>query len=157
MNRHPAAWRILPIALAVVLWLAAPITAQAVKSDQQTLEGLERRWHMAFLTGDVKFLESILDDDFIATYDDGVRANKAKELELAAAFNQQIDASALDEFTVRVYGNTAVVLFTLRLRGPMQGKPVELAFRYTDVWVMRDGRWRCVTSHSTRLNPKSGK
>ena len=157
MNRHPAAWRILPIALAVVLWLAAPITAQAVKSDQQTLEDLERRWHMAFLTGDVKFLESILDDDFIATYDDGVRANKAKELELAAAFNQQIDASALDEFTVRVYGNTAVVLFTLRLLGPMQGKSVELAFRYTDVWVMRDGRWRCVTSHSTRLNPKPGK
>lgn len=157
MNSPPATWRILGIALAIVLSVASSVPAQAVKSDQQTLEDLERRWHMAFLTGDVKFLESILDDDFVATYDDGVRANKAKELELAAAFNQQIDASALDEFTVRVYGNTAVVLFTLRLRGPMQGKPVELAFRYTDVWVMRNGRWRCVTSHSTRLNPKPGK
>ena len=157
MNRNPAAWRAFTIVFAAMLSVAAPVTAQAVKSDQQTLQDLERRWHMAFLTGDVKFLESILDDDFIATYDDGVRANKAKELELAAAFNQQIDASALDEFTVRVYGNTAVVLFTLRLRGPMQGKPVELAFRYTDVWVMRDGRWRCVTSHSTRLNPKPEK
>lgn len=137
------------------LLMAIPAAAQGVKSDQQTLIDLERRWNMAFHSGDVKFIESILDDDFIATYEDGVRADKKTELAQAEAFNQQIDASAMDDFTIRIYGNTAVVWFTLRLLGPMQGKPVELTLRYTDVWVLRDGKWKCVSSHSTRFTPKS--
>ena len=50
------------------LLCAAPAAAQGVKSDQQTLIDLERRWNMAFHNGDVKFIESILHDDFIAEY-----------------------------------------------------------------------------------------
>ena len=136
------------------LLCTASVAAQGVKSDQQTLIDLERRWNMAFHTGDVKFIESILDDDFIATYEDGVRADKKKELAQAASFNQQIDASSMDDFTIRIYGNTAVVWFTLRVLGPIQGKPVELTLRYTDVWVLRDGKWKCVSSQSTRFAPK---
>ena len=146
-------WRSIVLCVCGLL-MAIPATAQGVKSDQETLMDLERRWNMAFHSGDVKFIESILDDDFIATYEDGVRADKKKELEQAESFNQQIDASAMDDFTIRIYGNTAVVWFTLRLLGPMQGKPVELTFRYTDVWVLRDGKWKCVSSHSTRFTPK---
>ena len=146
-------WRSIVLSVCALL-MAIPAAAQGVKSDQETLMDLERRWNMAFHSGDVKFIESILDDDFIATYEDGVRADKKKELEQAESFNQQIDASAMDDFTIRIYGNTAVVWFTLRLLGPMQGKPVELTFRYTDVWVLRDGQWKCVSSHSTRFTPK---
>ena len=144
-------WRLL---LVLGLLCSAPAAAQGVKSDQETLIDLEKRWNMAFHSGDVKFIESILHDDFIATYEDGVRADKKKELEQAASFNQQIDASAMEDFTIRIYGNTAVVWFTLRLIGPVQGKPVEIALRYTDVWVLRDGQWKCVSSQSTRFNPK---
>ena len=146
-------WRSI-VLLVCGLLCVAPAAAQGVKSDQQTLIDLERRWNMAFHTGDVKFIESILDDDFIATYEDGVRADKKKELAQAASFNQQIDASSMDDFTIRIYGNTAVVWFTLRIIGPIQGKPVELTLRYTDVWVLRDGKWKCVSSQSTRFAPK---
>jgi ketosteroid isomerase-like protein len=146
-------WRLFVLCVCGLL-IAIPAAAQSVKSDQQTLMDLERRWNMAFHSGDVKFIESILDDEFIATYDDGVRADKKTELAHAESFNQQIDASALDDFTIRIYGDTAIVWFTLHLLGPMQGKPVELTFRYTDVWVLRDGEWKCVSSHSTRFTPK---
>jgi len=146
-------WRSI-VLLVCGLVCAAPAAAQGVKSDQQTLIDLERRWNMAFHTGDVKFIESILHDDFIATYEDGVRADKKKELAQAASFNQQIDASSMDDFTIRIYGNTAVVWFTLRIIGPIQGKPVELTLRYTDIWVLRDGKWKCVSSQSTRFAPK---
>ena len=145
-------WR--PIVLLFCgLLCAASAAAQGVKSDQQTLIDLERRWNMAFNSGDVKFIESILDDDFVATYEDGVRADKKKELALAGSFNQQIDATSMDDFTIRIYGNTAVVWFTLRLVGPIQGKPVEIALRYTDVWVLRDGRWQMVGWQSTKIVP----
>jgi ketosteroid isomerase-like protein len=143
-------WRKTVVCLLVV-GAAGFVDAQPVRSDQEILTELERKWDAAFHRNDVKFIETILADEFIVTYDDGTRADKARELELAATFNQQIDASSLDEFTIRTFRDTAIVWFTLHLLGPMQGKPVELTYRYIDVWVMRDGRWQCVASQSTRV------
>ena len=52
----------------------------------------------------------------------------------------------LDEFDIKIYGDTAVVLFTQKLTGPSKGQPLTLTFRYMDVFVMRDSRWQCVRS-----------
>ena len=123
-----------------------------VESDQQALVKLEQGWNEAFYRKDVAFIQNILADEFIATYDDGTRGDRAKELALAGEFNQQVESAIQDEFTVRVYRDTAVVWFTLRLVGIKQGQRSELTLRYTDVWVMRDGRWQCVSTQSTRVN-----
>ena len=140
--------------VAMMVAVASPAGAQRVKSDQDTLIELEQKWDAAFRNRDVKFIETLLADDFIVTYDDGSRGDKAKELSLAANFNQQIDSSTLDEFVIKVNGNTAVVWFTLHLLGPVNGKPVAITYRYVDVWVNRDGEWKCVASQSTRVAGK---
>ena len=137
-------------------WAATVASSQRPlpESTQQALIRLERGWNEAFYRKDAAFIESILADEFIATYDDGSRGDKAKELALVAEFNQQVESAIQDEFTVKVYGDTAVVWFTLRLVGKKQGQRAELTLRYTDVWVMRDGRWLCVSTQSTRMNPR---
>ena len=125
-----------------------------VRSDQQILIELEKGWNAAFYRKDVPFIENILADEFIATYDDGSRGDRAKELALVAEFNQQIDSSTLDDFTVKVYGDTAVVWFALHLVGPSQGRRLELTYRYVDVFVWRAGRWQCVATQSTKVTAK---
>lgn len=135
----------------MALCTALPAAAQPVRSDQEVLIQLERDWDAALRRNDVKTIERMLAEEFVVTYDDGSRADRTRELEIAATFNQNVESSTLDEFVVKVLGNTAVVWFRLTLVGPMQGKRTELAFRYTDVWVMRDGRWQCVSSQSTRV------
>ena len=142
------------ILIALVAVPVGSFTGQPVKSDQEVLVELEKRWNAAIYEKDVKFIASILADEFTATYEDGSRGDKAKELALVAAFNQQVESAIQDEFTVKVFGDTAVVWFTLRLVGIKQGKRAELALRYTDVWVVRKGSWQCVSTHSTRLTPK---
>ncbi len=122
-----------------------------VRSDQQTLMELERDWDRAFLRKDVGFIRTVLADEFVSTYDDGTRGDKAHELELTAGFSQQIEASALDDFTVKIYGDTAVVWFSRHVVGPSRGRRLELTFRFTDVFVYRDGRWQCVASQSTKV------
>jgi ketosteroid isomerase-like protein len=143
--------------LCCVLAAAATVTPSAsqkpVPSDQETLIELERGWHEAFYRRNVAFIENILADEFIATYDDGSRGDKSRELALAAVFNQPLESAVQEDFTVKVYRDTAVVWFTLRLVGLSQGQRAEWAFRYTDVWVIRDGRWQCVSTHSTRVEP----
>jgi ketosteroid isomerase-like protein len=137
---------------AVTLAAVAPFaSAQAVKSDQQILIEMEQAWDAAFQRHDAKFIETLLADEFIATYGDGTRGDKAKELSLAADDSQQVDSRKLDEFIVKTYGNTAVVWFTQHLVGPVKGKPTAVTYRYVDVWVNRDGRWLCVASQSTRV------
>lgn len=146
------------VVLAALSLVAAPASAQQTRraqSDQEILIKLERDWDYAFHHKDVKFIEGVLASEFVATYAEGQRADRAKELENAASFNQQIDSSVLDEFVVHVYGDTAVVLFTQKLTGPSKGQTITLTFRYMDVFVLRDGRWQCVASQSTRVTMPS--
>ena len=146
--------------LCCVLAAAWVVTASAsqrlpVKSDQQVLIELEQAWNEAFYQKDVTFIKSILADEFVATYEDGSRGDKAKELALTTEFNQQVKSAIQDEFAVRVYRDTAVVWFTLHVVGiRQQGQRAEVTFRYTDVWVLSDGMWQCVSTQSTRVNPR---
>jgi hypothetical protein len=143
--------RVLASAAVLLVALVHPARAQNVKSDQDVLIELERQWDAAFQRQDAAFIESVLAEEFIATYGDGTRGDKAKELALARDFNQQVDSRRLDDFIVKVYRDTAVVWFTQYLVGPVKGKPTEVQYQYMDVWVIRDGRWQAVASQSTRV------
>ncbi len=125
--------------------------SRPVLSDQQVLIKLERDWDAAFHRRDVAFIESVLAEEFVSTYGDGSRGDRAKELKLATDFDRQVDSSTLDEFSVKVFGDTAVVWFTQHLLGPVKGQQTALTYRYIDVFVLRDGRWQCVASQSTKL------
>src|SRR3989442_15289890 len=122
--------------LCCILALAGAVTASAsqnkpVKSDQEILIELEQRWNEAFYHKNLSFIQSVLADEFIATYDDGTRGNKAKELELAASFNQHVESSIQDEFTVKVYKDTAVGGFQPRRVGGAQGPEAQGALAVT--------------------------
>jgi hypothetical protein len=135
-----------------LLAATGPVAAQGVRSEQEILIQLEQEWDQAFHRHDVRFIEPILADEFMVTYGDGSRGDKAKELELAVVFDTAIESSRLDEFTVKVYKDTAVVWFTQHLVGIAQGQKLELMYRYMDVFVFRAGRWQCVGSQSTRVS-----
>jgi ketosteroid isomerase-like protein len=144
-------WRhIIVVVLVVLVGGAATAAAQEAgrRSDEQVLIQLEKDWDAAFLHNDVRFIETVLADDFIATYSDGTRGDRAKELLLAAQFNQKVDSSTLDDFTVKIFGEAALVLFTRHLSGPSQGRQLEVTYRYIDVFVRRASRWLCVASQS---------
>jgi hypothetical protein len=146
------AWRMTVLcSLAVLLGAGAAAAQSPVRSEQDVLIQLEHDWDEAFHRNDAKFIEPILADEFMVTYGDGSRGDKAKELAIARVFEQAIESSTLDEFTVKIYRDSAVVWFTQHLVGMSQGQKLALTFRYVDVFVFRDGRWQCVASQSTRV------
>ena len=152
--RSGPGWCALAVLVATATVVAsAPQTSRA-SSDQEVLIALERRWNESVYSKDIAFIDSILADDFTATYENGETGDRAKELQLVADFNQQVESAIQDDFMVRVYRDTAVVTFTLHLVGIKQGQRAELDLRYSDVWVLSDGSWRCVATHSTRVEPK---
>jgi hypothetical protein len=66
----------------------------------------------------------------------------------------QVESAIQDEFTVRVYRNTAVSGSPLHVVGIRRGQRAEITLRYADMWIMRDGRWQWVSSQSTRVSPQ---
>jgi ketosteroid isomerase-like protein len=143
-----------PFLCALAFAMMAPPFApesRAAQSEPQKLIELEREWNAALHRRDVGFIGKVLAEEFVVITADGQRGTRAQELALAAEFNQQIDSTTLDEFTVKIYGNTAIVWFTEHLVGPKQGRPTAVTYRYTDVFVRRAGRWQCVASQGTRV------
>ena len=146
--------RVILVSLLVAASCSSVAAQRRVQSTQEILEQLERDWNQALKENDVAFVESVLAPEFVSTYDDGTRGDKKRELQLVKEFNKQVDKWTVDEFTIKVFGNSAVVWFTQRMTGPVQGKPTEIVSRYIDVFVNRDGKWLCVASQSTRVTAK---
>ena len=75
------------LAIACAAVAAAP-QQPPVASDQEAVIELERAWNEVFYAKDIAFIEGVLADEFTATYDDGSRGDRARELALSTEFNQ---------------------------------------------------------------------
>jgi ketosteroid isomerase-like protein len=53
----------------------------------------------------------------------------------------------VSEPRVRLYGNVALVTTKLHNAGTFGGKPYDVLERQTDVWLWKDGVWKCVLTH----------
>jgi ketosteroid isomerase-like protein len=57
----------------------------------------------------------------------------------------------ISEPRVRLYGNTALVTTKVKTAGMFQGKLFDVTERQTDVLVWKDGGWKCVLTHETKI------
>jgi ketosteroid isomerase-like protein len=57
----------------------------------------------------------------------------------------------ISEPRVRVYDNVALVTTKVKTAGTFQSKSFDVTERQTDVWLWKDGRWRCVLTHETMI------
>jgi ketosteroid isomerase-like protein len=57
----------------------------------------------------------------------------------------------VSEPRVRLYGDTALVTTKVSTSGVLQGKPFDVMERQTDVWRWKNGGWKCVLTHETKI------
>ena len=119
---------------------------------EQSLEAAERQWTEAFKNRDKNALNRMLDDRFGFTDDKGQVLSKTQYVD-AAMQAIKVESYSLDDMTVRVFGDTAVVAGRWAGKLTIDGKDASGAFRYTDTFVKRLGRWRAVASQNTRMPP----
>ena len=67
----------------------------------------------------------------------------------------RIDPYAVEDFEIRLYGDTALLSGRTRMTGSYEGKPFKTHYRYIDVYVRRDGVWKIVSVQISKL-PESG-
>jgi uncharacterized protein (TIGR02246 family) len=118
---------------------------------EREVRDMERQWREAWLAGDAAALDRIHADDYTAIPNIGTVSTKAEvmaDVRLGAFRYSRMEHS---EMTVRVYGTTGVVVGRTINEGHRGERDVSGDFRYTRIYVKRDGRWRAVLAQYTRI------
>lgn len=126
-------------------------TSQEAHSEAAIMD-LSAQWSQSYLNRDVSILERIWAKEFVYVEPSGHRFDKAEGIAALAASTDRLAASAASTIDVRVYGGgtVAVDVGDYRERGRDEdGVEFERASRFTNVWVLRDGRWQCVSGQAS--------
>ncbi|HEY1139438.1 MAG TPA: nuclear transport factor 2 family protein [Lysobacter sp.] len=134
----------------LVFALLACLPAWAVESDADLL-ALDATWNELRMKPDVEGLERILADDWMLTHSDGRVQYKADYLDELRTSTRRNQGIGNEDVRLRRYGGTMVVTGTSVQSGISNGVPWSGRFRFTRVWVQRDGTWKMIASHSSRI------
>ena len=147
------------LAVVGMLWLVALGVSAEKPANARDLERLaqaERTWQRALETGDVKLLESFVDDACTFIGPDGELEEREAYL---AGYRQlpqlgvQVKKIDMDQVKMRVLDNTAIVTGHVLAQLSVQGQPVVEDVRFTRVYARRGNQWKMVAGQGTRIAP----
>jgi len=139
----------------VFLLLGSCAFAQNRSAEESKLLAMENAWNLAQKDHDSRALDALVADTFVNTDWDGTVSNKAQFLADAKDPSYKFDSVGNTNVSVFIYGNTAVVAGTYHTTGSHKGKAFDSHGRFTDTWVLQDGRWQCVASATTHIQKQS--
>jgi len=130
---------------------ASPAKAADKSPVAQTLMQMERDWGAAEIKKDYAAVEKILASDWVGIDYDGQVVFRAQAIADLRSGSSTLQSEDISDMKVRVYGNTAIVTGKDAEKSTDRGKDSSGTYVWTDVFVLRDGRWQVVASQSTRL------
>ena len=121
-----------------------------VKGPEEVI-ATAREWDRTMVTNDAEAIGRYMDEDWTIIGSDGSVGDKASFLALIESGTLSHDVMESDEMNVRVYGDSAVVTSRGVSGGQYQGRAFRDVERVSCVFVRRDGLWRCVLTHLSRI------
>ena len=120
--------------------------AQVRDATSQALIDLENKWVEALAKSDTASLESILDNTYVDTDEQGHRADKQGLLSVLKSGDLKVESLTISDMHVHVYGDAAVVTGNAQQKGSFKGQPLTEKVVFTDTFVKRNGKWKAVAS-----------
>ncbi len=110
---------------------------------------MERQAKEASLRRDADFSLRTLADDYVAITPLGQVTTKQESVTVRRSGQLRYEAMNVTDMVVRVYGDTAVVTARADVKGHQLGEDFSGPYRYTRVWVRRNGHWQTVSYQAT--------
>jgi ketosteroid isomerase-like protein len=131
--------------------LISVVAKDSTAADIKELTRLEQVWNDAHLRGDAKALDQLWAEDLFVTVPDMPVMNKEESLAIWKAGKMKFDIYKTSDLRIKVYGDSAVVTGQLvRIRDANSTK-FEDDWRFTKVYVRRDGKWKVVAWHGSHV------
>jgi ketosteroid isomerase-like protein len=115
---------------------------------------MEKRFADAIAKNDPEEIGRFVTDDWIIINADGGIIDKERFLEVIKSGALTHEMMASDDIRLRLYGDSAVLTALTRSKGKFMGHEFTTHERSTDVFVRRDGQWRCVLTQLTAFTKK---
>ena len=130
----------------------SPGTGTKKDSDQTELERLEAEWNAAHVRGAAAALERIFAEDLVVVVPRLRVMTKADSLGMFTSGRMKFERYETSETKLRTYDDTAIVTGRLRRTRVIAGATADDDWRFTKVYVRRDGRWQVVSFHASNTN-----
>jgi len=120
--------------------------------EQETIRqivDMERQAKEASLRRDADFSLRTLAEDYVAITPLGQVTTKRETISARRSGQLRYEAMNVTDMVVRVYGDTAVVTARADVKGHQLGEDFSGPYRYTRVWVRRNGSWQTVSYQAT--------
>ena len=117
------------------------------------VKSLERKWQKALVNKDVDTINDLLARDFVATSSTGKVGSKSTVLNAIRRDKNDYKSADARGMSVRMLGpRVAVVTGIATETGTTpDGKSFRNSRRFTDTWMLRNGKWVCVASQATEV------
>ncbi len=122
-----------------------------MSTDRETVIAAAHAWDAAMIANDAEAIGRFMADEWTIVGPDGSLSDKAAFLALVRSGALTHDVMTSEDLVVRVYGDTAVLIARGVSGGRYRGQPFREVERSSNVFVRRDGHWRCVLTHLSRL------
>jgi ketosteroid isomerase-like protein len=116
---------------------------------EEGLLQVEKGFADAIVKNDPEAIEQFVTDEWIIINADGGIIDKERFLGVIKSGALTHELMESDDMRVRIYGDSAVVSTLTRSKGKFMGEEFTTHERSTDVFVRREGQWRCVLTQLT--------
>lgn len=119
---------------------------------RHVIDLLEDRWCNAVLSNNIRAMEALLSDDYMAITANGMLLSKDETLAHMRTGSLHITAISISDRKVRFYGATALVTSRAEVTGTDPEGNLSGNYRYTRVYVRdANGVWRIVSFEASRI------
>jgi quercetin dioxygenase-like cupin family protein len=118
-------------------------------TDEMALMQIERDWGKALIAGDTAAMDRFVAPEWTLTNPMGHVESKADADAALRSGDLDFESMTAQDLKVKVYGDTAIVTGQSLDKAKYKGQDVSGTFRFTDVFVKREGKWVAISTHVT--------
>jgi ketosteroid isomerase-like protein len=140
-------------AIITLEFLAGHAQAQDKKQTraEETIIKMENEWAEALIKADQAVIDRLVTPEWTVVGADGKLQSKAQADEELKSGAVKFESFKVDELKVKVFGKTAIAQGVETEKSSYKGKDTSGQYRFTDVFVKRNGRWQAVATQITRV------
>lgn len=123
-----------------------------MNNEENEIRELEKALREAQMKSDVEVLDRLIADDLIFTGLEGKLYSKEDDLGIHRSGLQTISHFEVKDMQFRVQDAAAVVILAAELEGTFMNQEFKGLFRYTRIWLKRNGKWQIAVGHLSTIN-----
>ncbi len=149
-SSSPAATKSSPSATPSTSSSPAAVMPTKKSTPEATIREIEDKWEASVKIHDTSVPQAYLSDDFRGVSSKGKVMTKSNLLSEIKKDTDTYSSTKNGKIDVRVYGAQFAVAtgVSSEVGKAKDGNAFKRSFRWTDVWVLRSGKWQCVASQA---------